>query len=264
MLLWRILSGSARSSDPTRNGGTVPLLVRTQLGHGEPRAAGRRLNSPLRGRSVFWLGFRPRLALHVRHELREVRPAVERVEVRLLQFAGIWPSGLDGIRGGGAGLVGERPGLLLRHPGFASPRSPAKSPSTRAWSNRGRGSEFSSLAQSSPARGHPRDRHSRACPRILSSPRLNLARRSTVRAQAVFNGRRHHTRRHLTFIGTSVLLVLSCALLVLAAPEARRRLECQPHRANGSGGKSRSSIRVRKSVRLRSGSRSWSLSIEDQ
>jgi hypothetical protein len=31
-----------------------------------------------------------------------------------------------------------------------------------------------------------------------------------------------------------------------------------PHRANGSGGKSRSSIKARKSVRLRSGSRSWS------
>jgi hypothetical protein len=39
-----------------------------------------------------------------------------------------------------------------------------------------------------------------------TSPRPNLARRSAVRAGVVSNGRRHHTRRHLTFNGTSVLL----------------------------------------------------------
>jgi hypothetical protein len=39
-------------------------------------------------------------------------------------------------------------------------------------------------------------------------PGPDLARRSTVRAGVASDVRRHHTRRHLNFIGTSVLAVL--------------------------------------------------------
>ena len=50
----------------------------------------------------------------------------ERVEVRLLQFAGKRPAGLDDGREGGDGLVGERLGLGRRHAGLRIPAQPGQ------------------------------------------------------------------------------------------------------------------------------------------
>src|SRR4051812_21806507 len=55
----------------------------------------------------------------------EVRAAAERVEVRLLQFAGKGPAGLCDVREGG-GRVGERSGLGRRHAGLRVPAQPGQ------------------------------------------------------------------------------------------------------------------------------------------
>jgi hypothetical protein len=55
-----------------------------------------------------------RLGLNLRQQPLEVCPAAEGVEVRLLDFAGDRPAGLDHSREGGDGLIGERSGLPWR------------------------------------------------------------------------------------------------------------------------------------------------------
>src|SRR6516165_9138407 len=103
-------------------------------------------------RSVSFLGFRPGLLLHLGHQLPEIVPAAQRVEVRLLQFVGPIPAGADGGAEGSDGLALNAAAPSVIVPDFASPPSPARKARTRDRSNRVWASGAGSLAHSSTAR----------------------------------------------------------------------------------------------------------------
>ena len=103
-------------------------------------------------RSVSFLGFRPGLLLHLGHQLPEIVPAAQRVEVRLLQFVGPIPAGADGGAEGSDGLALNAAASSVIVPDFASPPSPARKARTRDRSNRVSVAGAGSLAHSSTAR----------------------------------------------------------------------------------------------------------------
>src|SRR5262249_53505859 len=122
----------SRSAFTTRRSSSVKAIRNTAMSglflQGTPRTSSSRAgpllpwrmtrDSPLPPRRRGRLGHLLRLRLDLRDQLLEVRSAAEGVEVRLLQLGGKSAAGLDGIREGGDGLVGERSGLGGRHAGL--------------------------------------------------------------------------------------------------------------------------------------------------